>query len=184
MGVFTAPVHWREVSRIRLLQGVKGGFMFKTSPTPNTYQEGAKEKLEVCEIDIVGLGVRTLTAFPKGAVLDHFTGEISSRIKQHSLQVADGKHISNTRYIGYLTHGCAPNTALDMQNFQLVALRDIEAGEVLTIDYAATEDRLYIQFACVCGAPNCRRWIIGRKDSINAAGVDYLATQTAGKARA
>ena len=158
--------------------------MLNSSPAFGTREGIEEEKLEVCEIGVVGLGVRTRTAFLRGGVLDHFTGEIGPRIKQHSLQVAEGKHISETRYIGYLTHACAPNAALDMQKFQLIALRDIKVVEVVTIDYAATEDRLYVQFACICGAPNCRRWIIGRKDSINATGVDYLASQSVGKARA
>src|SRR5690606_33754662 len=110
-----------------------------------------------------------------GAVLDRFTGEIGPEITQHSLQVAPGLHISATRFVGYLTHGCAPNCRLDMNRFELVALRDVEAGELLTIDYAATEDRLHLQFACQCGAADCRSWITGRLDAVNAAGRHYLA---------
>jgi hypothetical protein len=132
----------------------------------------------------IGLGVQSLVAFPKGAVLDHFTGEISSRIKQHSLQVSEGRHISGTRFIGYLSHGCNPNASLDMETFALVALRDIQAGELVTIDYAATEDRLFVQFACVCGAPHCRRWITGRKDKINREGAAFLASLKRGRASA
>mgnify|MGYP002084337363 FL=1 len=64
-----------------------------------------------------------------------------------------------------------------MARFELVALRAIAAGELLSIDYAATEDRLYAQFACACGAPDCRRWITGRDEAISAAGARYLAAQ-------
>lgn len=155
--------------------------MYPLSPPE---RDNSVEKLKVCDIEGVGLGVRSLTAFPKGAVLDRFTGEISSRIKQHSLQISEGRHISATRFIGYLTHGCDPNARLNMASFELVARRPISRGEVITIDYAVTEDRLFVQFACACGADNCRRWITGRSEPINAAGVDYLAAQSAGKARA
>ena len=158
--------------------------MVRSSPTADSRRQSPEEKLTVCSVGEIGLGVRTLVEFPEGAVMDRFNGEISTRITQHSLQVAEGKHISQTRYIGYLPHGCDPNAKLDMTRFELIALRDIAAGELVTIDYAATEDRLYVQFACYCGARACRRWITGRKDRINAAGVDYLATRTAGKARA
>ena len=158
--------------------------MFRSPSTSTRHGGDSPEKLEVCEVETIGLGVRALTAFPKGAVLDHFSGEISSRIKQHSLQVSKGLHISETRYIGYLSHGCEPNARLDMKKFELIARRDIQSGELITIDYAATEDRLYVQFACACGAPNCRRWITGRLDSISPAGIDHLAAQSAGRARA
>jgi hypothetical protein len=39
----------------------------------------------------------------------------------------------------------------------LEALRDIEPGEQLTIDYAWPEDRA---IPCLCGSENCRGWII------------------------
>ena len=158
--------------------------MFEKFPTAAIVDIDTHEKLEVCEIDSVGLGVRALSNFSKGTVLDRFTGEISRTLRQHSLQVGEDLHISGTRYVGYLTHGCDPNAWLDMNEFKLIARRRINAGELLTIDYAATEDRLFAQFACVCGAGNCRRWITGRKETINTAGIDFMATQSAGKARA
>ena len=51
----------------------------------------------------------------------------------------------------------------------------VRAGGLLTIDYAATEDVLYRQFACGCGAAACRRWITGRAEAANAEGREYLA---------
>lgn len=118
-----------------------------------------------------GLGVRALARFAPGAVLDRFSGKIRSEIAPHSLQVAPGAHICDTRFVGYISHGCAPNCRLDMARFELVALRDIAEGEWLTIDYAATEDRLYAQFACLCGASRCRGWIAGRSEAWNDAGL-------------
>lgn len=41
-----------------------------------------------------------------------------------------------------------------------IALRDIEAGEELTYDYATTDSR-HANFACFCGSPNCRKVITG-----------------------
>jgi hypothetical protein len=37
--------------------------------------------------------------------------------------------------------------------------------DYLTMDYAQTEDVLYRQFPCSCGAENCRGWITGRKEA-------------------
>lgn len=149
--------------------------MFLESPfefVPNAETNGG---LLVCASPEVGLGVVTLQPAKAGEILDRFTGEIGPDITQHSLQVAPGLHISQTRFIGYLSHGCEPNCRLDMQRFELIALRDLAAGELLTIDYAATEDVLHIQFACHCGADQCRRWITGNRDPANVEGIGYLA---------
>jgi ABC-type cobalamin transport system ATPase subunit len=122
-----------------------------------------------------GMGVRTLVAREAGEVADRFSGLVGQEIKQHSLQVNELLHISDTAYIGYLSHSCDPNSRLDMSRFELVTLRPVAAGELLTIDYAATEDRLYRQFECHCGAVGCRRWIVGRAEGANEEGRAYLA---------
>jgi hypothetical protein len=142
------------------------------SPVPEAV---ADDRLALCWDEAVGLGVRLLSDCPAGAVLDRFSGEIGPELRQHSLQVAPGLHISGTRFIGYLTHGCAPNSWLDMARFELVALRGLAAGERLTIDYGETEDHLYRQFACLCGASQCRHWITGREDQVSDAGLAHLA---------
>lgn len=133
--------------------------------------------LAVCRDAALGLCVRALGPCAPGSIIERFEGDIGPRVSQHSLQVRPGSHIARTRHIGYLSHACDPNCRLDMARFELVALRAIAAGELLSIDYAATEDRLYAQFACACGAPDCRRWITGRDEPISAAGARYLAAQ-------
>ena len=135
------------------------------------------EALEVLDTDSQhGLGVRTLIPRRAGEVVHHFTGVITPELRLHSLQVSDELHISETRFIGFLSHSCDPNCRLNMQRFDMEALKDVAAGGLLTIDYAATEDVLYRQFACHCGADSCRHWITGRAESINDEGRDYLAT--------
>jgi hypothetical protein len=61
-----------------------------------------------------------------------------------------------------------------MNKLEVWALQDIEKGEALTMDYAQTEDKLFKQFPCSCGAINCRKWVTGRKESINETGRRYL----------
>ena len=55
----------------------------------------------------------------------------------------------------YTNHSCAPNARLSIVNgrVEFYALRDIAAGEELTVNYGEThhEGRL----ACRCGAPGC-----------------------------
>lgn len=122
-----------------------------------------------------GLGVRTLVGRLAGEVIHRFAGVIGPELRQHSLQVAAGRHISETQFIGYLSHSCDPNCRLDMESFGLVALRDVPGDDLLTIDYAATEDVLYRQFDCNCGADDCRRWITGRAEQVNTEGLAWLA---------
>ena len=135
----------------------------------------AADTLSIALCEARGLGVVTGRAATAGAVLDRFAGTIDGELRQHSLQVSPGRHISGTRFIGFLSHSCAPNCRLDMERFELVALADIPAGGWLTIDYAATEDVLYRQFACRCGAPRCRRWITGRRELPSAEGLRHLS---------
>lgn len=148
-------------------------------PTPSpSSAAGAQpdDTLQVCDTDSeYGLGVRTLVPRRKGEVIHRFTGVVGPELKQHSLQVSPGLHIYDTEIIGFLSHSCAPDCRLDMAASQLVALRDIRAGDLLTIEYAETEDVLYRQFACHCGAPACRHWITGRDEAPNAEGRAYLA---------
>lgn len=149
--------------------------MYQNSGAGFAAAQAQGEALTLCMTGEIGIGVRLLVDVQAGAVLDRFTGVIGPDITQHSLQIGPALHISDTRFIGYLSHGCEPNCRLDMDRFQLVALRAIAARELLTVDYAATEDVLHTQFACHCGAATCREWITGRSDPINPAGASYLA---------
>ena len=134
------------------------------------------EALEVLDTSSQhGLGVRTLVPRRAGEVVHRFTGVITPELRLHSLQVTDTLHIADTKYIGYLSHSCDPNCRLDMERFEVQALKDVEADGLLTIDYAATEDVLYRQFECHCGAATCRRWITGRAEEPSAEGLAYLA---------
>jgi D-alanine-D-alanine ligase len=56
-------------------------------------------------------------------------------------------------------HSCDPNTGYD--GLDVVALRDIQAGEELTLDYATFCNETAAAFECRCGAPNCRGLVQG-----------------------
>jgi len=56
-------------------------------------------------------------------------------------------------------HSCDPNTGFS--GLDVVALRDINIGEELTIDYVTFCDRLMPPFDCQCGSPKCRGRITG-----------------------
>lgn len=56
-------------------------------------------------------------------------------------------------------HSCQPNTTYDGLN--VIAIRNIQPGEELTLDYATFLDEHMEPFQCRCGAANCRQWIAG-----------------------
>lgn len=57
-------------------------------------------------------------------------------------------------------HSCAPNTRYD--GLDVVAVRDIAAGEELTLDYGELVNEEAEPFHCRCGAPGCRGLVTGR----------------------
>ena len=57
-------------------------------------------------------------------------------------------------------HSCNANTS--MQGLNMIASRDIKAGEELTLDYAVFLDNTMESFACSCGSPNCQGTISGQ----------------------
>ncbi len=70
---------------------------------------------------------------------------------------------------GCMNHSCDSNTWME-DEVTLVARRDIEAGEEVTVDYAlfTTQSNWMLDNRCHCRSPHCRRVITGddwmRKD--------------------
>lgn len=60
----------------------------------------------------------------------------------------------------FSNHSCNPNIGVQGQ-IVFVAMRDIQAGEELTHDWATTDDDDY-ELNCNCGAANCRKIITGQ----------------------
>ncbi|MCL1980951.1 MAG: SET domain-containing protein-lysine N-methyltransferase [Proteobacteria bacterium] len=117
--------------------------------------------------DMVGRGVMTYRSFTKGAVIARMAGHLVHDIRQHTLQFTPDTHLYDPYFSGFFLHSCSPNISLNMVNLLVVALKDIAANTFLYMDYAETEDVLFKQFPCSCGADCCRGWITGRKEMIN-----------------
>lgn len=60
----------------------------------------------------------------------------------------------------FSNHSCEPNIGVRGQ-IVFVALRDIQAGEELTHDWATTDDDEY-ELECKCGSGSCRKIITGK----------------------
>ena len=89
--------------------------------------------------------------------------KLSKREIQHSIQVEEGLYlapIGPEEPADYFNHSCDPNAGLSGQ-IALVALRDIQPGEEVCMDYAMCDGSPYDEFICQCKSPNCRGSITG-----------------------
>ena len=118
--------------------------------------------------ELAGRGVIAYRAFKKGEVIARMAGHIVNEIRQHTLQMSPDTHLFDPYFSGYFLHSCSPNISLNMVDLTVTALEDIPPNSFLYMDYAETEDVLFKQFPCACGAENCRGWVTGRKEMLNA----------------
>ena len=140
---------------------------FYPDSLPTFDNEPTRDHFAIVRVgDSVGEGVKTLVPFEEGDVIFAFTGYFSAEITQFTLQVTEGLHLHDPYFMGKVLHSCDPNATCNMETRQFVALRPIEAGEFITMDYCETEDYLFKTFPCSCGADNCRGYVKGRKQVI------------------
>jgi hypothetical protein len=112
--------------------------------------------------DNVGEGVGALKTFYPGDIIFAFTGFMIDSITQFSLKYADGLHLHDPFFMGKVLHSCEPNSYCDMSRRLFVATKVINSGEIITMDYAQTEDVLFKSFFCSCGSSKCRGYVTGR----------------------
>jgi uncharacterized protein len=101
-----------------------------------------------------------------GTLVDEATlNTLPATARRYSLQVEEDQFLvslTDCEPADYVNHSCSPNAGLRGQ-IALVAMRDIEAGEEITYDYAMSDGSGYDEFECKCGSPHCRGWV-GSKD--------------------
>ena len=129
----------------------------------------------VKESSIQGRGLFATQPIRKGEIVCVKGGHIFDRRTLDAVKDILGPseiQIDQDLFIGPLTaeeregsmifsnHSCDPNIGVKGQ-ITFVAMRDIEAGEELTHDWATTDDDTY-EMDCTCGARNCRGTVTGR----------------------
>ena len=147
-----------------------------------------RRRTQVRRSGVHGRGVFANVPLQAGERLFEYTGEVISwdeaqRRHPHdpsnpnhtfyfqidSGQVIDGLHGGNSSR--WINHSCAPNCEAeetDQGRVFIYALRDIAAGEELFYDYGLMVEerytpRLKADYACHCGAPNCRGTLLAPK---------------------
>jgi SET domain-containing protein len=132
-------------------------------------------RTEVKASPIEGLGLFAKDAIARGEIVAVKGGYVLTRARWSDLQAELGPaeiQIADDLVIApaggderagamlYTNHSCDPNLAIQGQ-IVLVAMRDVVAGEELTIDWATTDDDDYVM-TCNCGSARCRGTISGK----------------------
>jgi len=127
-----------------------------------------KFRVEVRASAIDGRGAFAAEAIPARRKIGEIRGEpISVREAQQRVrglarimivEVSERRAIDASRStdpLRFTNHSCAPNSVLRIRQgrVELYAMRDLAAGEELTVHYGESHHRG--QLVCRCGAPRC-----------------------------
>ncbi len=142
--------------------------------------------VEVRPSSIQGMGVFALQFIPRGTRIIEYTGERISHEESdrrydddaaeraHTfLFIVDSKTVIDAAVGGnearFINHSCDPNceSLNEDKRIWIEAIRDIQPGEELTYDYQLErpgrwEARFEQEYACRCGALNCRGIMIAK----------------------
>lgn len=118
-------------------------------------------------------GIFANSIIKSGDVLTVMTGaicnsrqlfEFSEVWRSRAIQIEDDLFQISVRLdepADYVNHSCEPNAGIRGQIIT-VAMRDIEADEEITIDYAMIDGKGFDEFDCQCGSKKCRKKISGQ----------------------
>lgn len=119
-----------------------------------------------------GSGIFAISKIAAGEIVAGFGGFVMIRhefeglpVAQqvHSLQIGEDLFMvcpADSEPADLFNHSCDPNCGV-AGNVLLVAMRDIDADEELTFDYAMCDADDYDEFECHCGSSGCRTKVTG-----------------------
>ena len=119
-----------------------------------------------------GFGSFAVSPIPTGTIVAAFGGTLMGRAvfdkqsperRSRSIQIEEDSFLLgpvNREPGDAVNHSCDPNCGMGGAA-QVVAMRDIAAGEALTFDYAMADGSDYDEFDCACGSTLCRGKVSG-----------------------
>ncbi len=122
-----------------------------------------------------GHGLQAKVGFRRGSRVAKLAGTIVDHPTLDTIQISPTLFLSDPWFCRFLLHSCDPNLAIEITSRMALAIRDVSLNDILTIDYAVTEDFLAAQFPCNCGTSKCRGWIMGNQERPNEEGRRFLA---------
>jgi hypothetical protein len=119
-----------------------------------------------------GCGVFAREPIKKGELLCLWGGRVIAEdeidynmpnLTQRVLQIDDNLYFLTPEILepsDCFNHSCEPNAGFTGQ-IGLIAMRDIEVGEEICMDYAMCDSKPYDEFDCYCSSENCRGRVTG-----------------------
>lgn len=107
-----------------------------------------------------GSGHHSLNAIkdyqPNDIITNFDSSTIQTTPDRYTVQKSEREHIIlSPKYLQYMNHSCDPNCFIDVNNFQIIAIKSIEKGASLNFFYPSTEWEMSEPFKCLCGSSNC-----------------------------
>ncbi len=137
-----------------------------------TYASYLNSKCEARAKNKTSCAVYALTHIARGELVSLWGGDIihrdrldrsMPRLTERVVQIDEELYLltaAEKEPNDCFNHSCDPNLGFSGQ-VGLVAMRDIQADEELTFDYAMSDGSPYDEFDCRCGAKNCRGKVTG-----------------------
>lgn len=128
----------------------------------------------------VGVGVVATEMIPVGTVvwvhdsldtvlsndgLSSLPNLLSAQFRKHAYLRSDDRWMLCWDIARFVNHSCNCNVVVSPAGFE-IACRDIEVGEQFTNEYGLFSLAPDEEFACACGALDCRGWISSHEVSV------------------
>ncbi len=122
---------------------------------------GASPNLVALTDGRLGKAAVAVRGFIEGDLVTDGWGTTTLTRSMHTIQVDRDLHLVPTSPMRFFNHSCEPNCGIVLRrgalNIQIRALRDIGAGEELTLDYETFEEEFEaLTGPCLCQTAGCR----------------------------
>jgi hypothetical protein len=127
------------------------------------------DSIEACTVDGIGNALKVVRPIKKDALVVCYGGIIidlqelrsmDEDRQMYTIQVNDELYLSAVPGVSlgigeYLNHSCDPTCGFSSE-INLVAIRDLEPGDLITVDYATCNSSFPSDMKCLCGSKKCR----------------------------
>jgi hypothetical protein len=119
----------------------------------------SQDRFRIARSDINGFGLFAKRSFAASDFVSQLQGSLKRKPRKtlpNWIGIGPGLWIDPKLPLQNINHSCAANVAFG-RNRRLYALREIAAGEEITLDYSTTEADANWSMPCFCKAANCRK---------------------------
>jgi SET domain len=119
----------------------------------------SQNALRIAKSEINGFGLFSNRSFAANDSICQLRGTLKRRSSlslPNWIGIGPGLWIDPALPLQNINHSCSANAAFG-RNRRLYALREIAAGEEITLDYSTTETDPHWSMACSCQSVNCRK---------------------------